>query len=139
MIDCVTLAFIEELVNQISSVSASPGFTWGRSGVSSAGAFGLNDSVPCNVAGRQVPITSGKVTTFFVAKEDPTDVTFRIFKHPSPFTTVATIVMVVADGRAKAFSLSPQPDVTGDDELGVEVTAGSAKNWIAGCIIRGTI
>lgn len=140
MLDCETLAIIEEIVKQISGVSASPGFTWGRSGNLPDQTFLLNDTVPCNTSGRQVPVQSGQITTVFVVAEDPGTYDVRIFKHPSPFTTMATVSMIPAYGRAKTFSLpSPLPSVTSADELGAQIINGSAKNAVVGCIIRGTI
>lgn len=140
MLDCETLAIIEEIVNQIAGVSASPGFTWGRSGNLPDQTFLLNDTVPSNVSGRQVPVQTGQITTVFVVAEDPGTYDVRIFKHPSPFTTLTAVSMVPAYGRAKTFSLTaPLPNVSNVDELGAQIINGSAKNAVVGCIIRGTL
>jgi len=137
MLGCDDIAFVEEIISQKVTVSASPGFTWGRSGNIATGAYLLNDSVPSNLAGRQVPVSTGVITTIFVDSELIRTFDISIFKHTDPFTILATVSIINAKGGI--FTLALPPTVTSDDVLGAQVTAGSPRNPVVGIIIRGTL
>jgi hypothetical protein len=136
-IDCVTLAFIEELINQLTAVSASPGFTWGDSGNINSGTFLLNDTVPSNQAGRMVPLKSGEITKIFVANQDANTFTIEILKRTGPgtFSSLTTVSVVAARTKVETKS---GVSVAENDELVCKVSAGSCKNPVVGVIIRGT-
>lgn len=137
MLGCHDIAIIEELITQKVSVSASPGFTWGRSGNAPASTYLSNDSVPSNIAGRKVPVATGVITTVFIDSEEISTFDIAIFKHPSPFTILATVSVVAAKGGN--FTIPIPPTVTDLDILGAQVSAGSCKNPVVGIIIRGTL
>lgn len=136
-IDCVTIAFIEELVNQISAISASPGFTWGDSGNVNSNTFLLNDTVPSNQAGRMVPLQSGEITNIFVSNQDANTFTVEILKRTGPgtFTSLTTTSLVAQ--RTKTESKTGV-SVSLNDELACKISAGAAKNPVVGVIIKGT-
>ena len=135
-ISCAILAFIEELVNQISAVSASPGFTWGDSGNVSAGSFLLNDSVPSNRAGRIVPLADGEITKIFVTCETNATATLEIvLRTGATFSGLTT--MSLAGQRTKVETKTGVTVAEGD-ELACRVTSGSCRNPVVGVIIRGT-
>lgn len=137
MLNCSDIAVVEEITTQKASVSASPGFTWGRSGNATDGSYMLNDSVPSNITGRRVPVSTGIISTVFIDSKDIATFDVRIFKHPSPFTTLA-IVSVVADSGG-TFKLLTPPSVVENDILGIQIINGSCKNPVVGLIIKGVI
>lgn len=137
MLGCDDIALVEEIISQKVTVSASPGFTWGRSGTATNGTYLLNDGVPSNVAGRQVPVTTGVITTVFVDSELPRTFNISIFKHTDPFTILVTVSIIAAKGGT--FNIPLPPTVTSADILGARVTAGSPRNPVVGIIIRGTL
>jgi hypothetical protein len=137
MLGCDDISLVEEMIGQKVGVSASPGFTWGRSGNAPTGAYLSNDSVPSNVAGRKVPVSTGVITTIFIDSEELSTFDISVFKHPSPFTILATVSVVAAKGGT--FPIALPPTVTNADILGTQVTSGSCKNPVVGIIIRGTL
>jgi len=127
---------IEELCNRISN-SASPGFTWGRSGNVNNNSWLLNDSVPSNKAGRTVALVDPEITQIFVANEDINTFDIGIYEHEGDeinLTLLGTVNVVA--GRSATFSVSFT--VTSGRQLATRVTSGSAKNLVIGCQIRGS-
>lgn len=131
-----TQAAIEELSNNVA-VSASPGFTWGKSG-NVSNTYLLNDTVPCNTAGRLVPVSSGQITTLFVAAENNSSATIEVRRRdPGPvFTVVASTVLSAQ--RTKTDTLASPPSVNLNDELCIYIN-GAIKNPVIGLIIKGSI
>ena len=130
-----TQGAIEEVANRVA-VSASPGFSWGRSGNSSAGTYLQNDTVPSNITGRLVPVSSGSITTVFVACD--IDATFTIVverRVGNTFTQIASVSVTAS--RKQTFSGLNVP-VTLNDEICVKIGTGSAQNVVVGLIIRGS-
>lgn len=127
---------IEELGSGVA-VSASPGFTWGKSG-SISNAWLLNDTVPSNVAGRIVPITSGYIAEIFVSAETVSTCTLTIYKRtdPGPVYTAITSVSLTAERIKVAASTA---SVARGDELAIKVTSGSIKNPVVGLVIKGEV
>jgi len=127
---------IEELSNNVA-VSASPGFTWGKSG-NVSNAYLLNDTVPCNTAGRLVPVSSGQITTLFVAAELSSSATVEVRRRdPGPvFTLIASTVLSAQ--RTKTDTLVSPPSVNLNDELCIYIN-GAIKNPVIGLIIKGSI
>lgn len=128
---------IEELSNKVD-VSASPGFTWGRSGNVSAGAYLQNDSVPSNTSGRIVPISAGFITDVFVASEnaDTFDVEIQKRTGPGAYSVLATISLTAQRTKTQTFT---GVSVSLGDELAAYVSSGSCKNPVAGVIIKGVV
>lgn len=119
-----------------SSIAASPGFTWGKSGNVTAGAYLLNDTVPSNLSGRIVPVYDGIIEEVFVACEDTTTVVFAVEKRTDPgptYTELLTISLTSERVKLQSFTVS----ASRPDELCVKVKSGSAKNPVLGVIIKG--
>ena len=68
MISTDVQAALDELNSKIQT-SASPGFSFGRTGICNAGTYMQCETVPSNISGRWVYINSAKVTTVFVSNE----------------------------------------------------------------------
>ena len=128
-------AAIEEVSDAVT-VSASPGFTWGKSG-NVSNSYLLNDSVPSNTAGRLVPVTTGVVTTVFVAAQTASTSTIEVRRRVGAvFTTIAICAM--AGVRKITCTIGTPPAVVLNDELTVYVN-GAAKNPVVGIIIKGSL
>lgn len=128
-------AAIEEVNNNVA-VSASPGFTWGRSG-NISNTYLQNDTVPSNTAGRLVPVTTGEITTIFAAAENTSSATIEIRRRVGVvFTTIATCPY--GGTRKVTCNVVSPPSVALNDELAVYVS-GSAKNPVVGIIIKGSL
>lgn len=130
-----TESAIKEVL-QKSQTSASPGLTWGRSGNTSSGTYLLNDTVPSNVSGRLVPVSSGAIVTAFVSCETADTFTIEIQRRVgNTFTTIGTISVV----NSRKFTIdSLNIPVALNDELAVRIGTGSPKNPVVGLIARGT-
>jgi len=125
-------AAIEEV-----GVSASPGFSFGRSGKIPSGTWLNNEGVPSNKAGRYVYINNAEVSRVFVSNENVSTFTVEVFYHDGNevgLTSLGTAA-VVAD-RGDAFDVSWL--VPTDKQLAIKVVSGSAKNLIAGLELKGT-
>lgn len=144
MIKCEEIAFIEEMVKQYASISASPGFTWGESGNVSANSFLLNDGVPSNRSGRLVPLKNGFLKDIFVLNEINNNFDVQLLKRTGAgpnigaFTQLALVSLV--GQRFKSFGIADFGDISlaFEDELAMRVINGSAKNIVCGVIIIGT-
>lgn len=124
---------LRELDERIDQ-SASPGFTWGKSG-SVSSAWLLNDSVPSNLAGRIVPV-DGEIVEVFVANEDANTFTVSVYER-SGASFVLILSISLTSQRTKIQSYTTSNAVDKGDELAVKVTSGSAKNPVVGLVIKG--
>ena len=141
MIDCETLAFIDERVQQIAAVTASPGFTWGKSGNVSSGTFLLNDTVPSNKAGRLVPLKNGFITKVFFAAELDATCTLQILKRVAPGSTILSfteLTTVTLSAQRVIVETKSGVAVDEEDELATRISSGSCKNPTVGVIIQGS-
>jgi len=138
MLNCDDYVIIEELVRQRSGVSASPGFTWGRSGNVPDGAYLLHQSVPSNISGIPVPLASGVITTIFFEQEITTTFDLVIFTKPS-MAVVFQHTFVAASSGVYIIPIASRPFISNADRLGMQIVNGSVKNIIAGLLAVGTI
>ncbi len=142
MLKCDDLAHMEELIRQITGVSASPGFTFGDSGNKTAGSYLLNDSVPSNRTGRIVGLKSGVISNIYVGVEDNTTCTIDVQKRISPgseasnFSTLASITLTAERIKAQSYS---GIIIAQNEELAVKVSSGSCKNPVVALILQGTL
>ena len=127
----------KDLTNLIAT-SASPGFTWGKSGNVSANTWLLNESVPSDKAGRLNFLYNAYIDTVFVSNELPNTFNLQIYEHDGTTYTLLTTVSLVAL-RAKSFALGTSITVTKDKELAVKLVAGSGKNVVCGLLIKGSL
>jgi hypothetical protein len=127
---------IEELANGGGN-SASPGFTWGKSGNSNTNTWLLNDTVPSNLTGRRVPINSAKIVEVFVSSQNLDTYNLSIYSHDGDevnLTLLTTISVSAARGITSTINIS----IAKDKQLAARITSGSASNVVAGVIIRGS-
>jgi hypothetical protein len=131
---------IEELGTVIST-SASPGFSYGRTGVCSAGIFMQNETVPSNISGRWVYINSAAVKKVFVSNELSTTYTIEAMYHNgngTGLTSLGSVTVTAAYGGA--FSVN-WPVPTGR-QIAIRIgtsTANSPKNIVCGLQLSGTL
>jgi hypothetical protein len=125
---------IEE-VKSLASGNVSPGFSFGRSGKTNAGTYLQVDSVPSNLAGRVVPLTSGEISDIFIVCQDNSTFTIQIQKRVgNVFTTIHTENMT--NQRKKSSSLTGIL-VSLEDEICCKIGTGSAQNVVVGLVIKG--
>lgn len=124
---------VQNAIEEIGA-SASPGFSFGRSGTSNVGTYLQVDSVPSNLAGRIVPLVTGFITDIFISCQNASTFNIQIEKRVgNTFTLLHT--ETVTNQRKKTSSISI-PIVLGD-ELCCKVSSGSVSNVIVGLIVRG--
>jgi hypothetical protein len=124
-----------EKLKVLSDVSASPGFVWTRSGNTPSGTWLQNGSVPSNLSGSMIPVSSGEIREIFVAAENSDTFTIEVFKRVgASFTSLATISL--SSQRTKVQSYTGVT-VTYGDELACQQSAGSSKNPVVGVVIKG--
>lgn len=129
-------AAIEE-IRDATDVSASPGFTWGKSGNVTSESWLLNDTVPSNKSGRAIFINNPSLEAIFVRCENASTFDLEVYEHDSITFTLITTVSVVAARALDVIFPTPLSLTTGK-ELAVKLVNGSAKNPVAGCILKGT-
>jgi len=129
---------IEELCTAVEN-SASPGFTFGRSGNTSANTWLLNDGVPSNRAGRTLFITGPTVTRVFSASENLDTYDLEIYEHQGDEIglTLLTTLSVVASRTGDTGSISIA--ATSGEQLAIKLVNGAGKNVVAGVILSGTV
>lgn len=134
-----TQSAIEEVNDKILT-SASPGFSFGRTGVCSAGTYMQCETVPSNVSGRWVYINSAEVKRVFVSNELVTTYTLEVTYHDgngSGEVVLGSVTVTAAKGNDFYVSWS----VPTDKQIAVRVastTANSPKNVVVGLELRGT-
>lgn len=128
---------IEEVSTTVQT-SASPGFSFGRSGNVTDGSWLLCESVPSNKAGRWVYITSAEVTRVFVSNETIETFDLEVYyndKGGLGLSLLGTVNIVADYGGAFTVSWS----VPTGTELAIKLVNGSAKNVVAGLELRGSV
>ena len=120
------------------AVSASPGFTWGRSGNTPSGTWLLNDTVPSNKAGRTVSLSAPSITQVFVASEQIDTFDIGIYEHEGDeinLTLLGTVSIITS--RTGVFNVAFP--VTSGRQLATKIETGSAKNVVVGTQLAGGI
>lgn len=141
MIGCEDLAFIEEAVEQSVTTSASPGFTWGRSGNVTAGSWLLNESVPSNISGRTVFLTSALIKKVFVAHQDAVIVKYDIYHHAGDGLSL-TYIGSVTTTATRTYSAVLNLSVPSNVQLAFKIASDSpngSKNPVVGILLAGTL
>jgi hypothetical protein len=130
----------EKLVNLVA-ISASPGFTWGRSGALPKNTWLLNDTVPSNNSGREVFLYNAHVETVYVANYDPQPVSFSIYYH-SGASVGLTFLGTVTTGAVRSQDFPVYWAVPKGQQLAIKVdgaTPNSGKEAVVGILLKGTI
>ena len=120
-----------------SSVSASPGFTWGRSGTVTDGTWLLNDTGPANKSGRRNFLSGAEVIKVFVSSEVIATFDVEVYEHTGIGTEVLLDTVSVVAKRSDDFSTSIS--LTTGKELSVKIANGTATNPQVGLIIIGKL
>lgn len=131
-------AAIEEIQNTIST-SASPGFSFGRSGVASSGTYLQNETVPSNISGRWVYLSNGYVTDIYVTNELTTTYSIELLYHDGNAAGLTSLGTVTVNS-AKGAHFTVNWAVPNDKQLAVRVapaTANSPKNIVVGLQLTG--
>lgn len=117
------------------AASASPGFSWGRSGAIPANTYLLNDTVPSNITGRVVPLTTGTIRRAVIACGTASTFDVKVQKRSG----VSFVDLFTVSVSAARTSVSTQSQsVTSGDELAVLVSSGSTDNLVVSLIMVGT-
>jgi len=140
--DCIltsetTQEAIEELCGYIA-ISASPGFTWGRSGNVPAGSWLLNDTVPSNLTGRNIFLYNGQIEMVYTSNEITSTYDLSIYEHDGTTYTLLTTISLIS-GKSIENYLATPISITNGKELAAKIETGSAKNVTAGLLLRGTL
>lgn len=128
-----------EIANKVS-FSASPGFTWGKSGVVTSSTYLLNDSVPSNKTGRRNFLSNSELVYIYTSNELSTTYSIDIIEHDKVTFTVLGTYTVVSD-YGDDFYVSGVYLTTGK-ELAVRISPSSANNpkeVVAGVLIKGDL
>lgn len=118
-------------------VSASPGFSWGRSGNVGANSWLSNEGVPSNTTGRYIFVNDPILFSIFVSNEEISTFTIGVYTHDGAEVNLElkdTLVITSARGGTKITNI---PLINGK-QLAVRLISGSAKNVVAGVIIKGS-
>ena len=118
-----------------AGVGASPGFSFGRSGNVSSGAYLNNESVPSNTTGRAIALSNARITGVIVRNQNSNTFTVEVEEHDgSTFTSLGTFS--VTSSRGDDF-LGLNIPLTSDEELAVSISAGSCKNPVVIVFVKG--
>lgn len=134
-----TQSAIEEL-SDIVSTSASPGFSFGRSGVCTAGSYLQCEGVPSNISGRWVYISSAVVEQVFVSNETSTTYKIEVLYHTGGgggMTSLGTVTVTANYGAAFTVSWA----VPTGSQIAIKIADDSAnnpKNVVCGLQLSGT-
>lgn len=119
--------------------SASPGFSWGRSGGLFASTWlQVDGGVPSNSAGRFVAINNPVVSLFFCSSDTSSTFTLTLYEHDGNavnLNALGTLTITTALGGTTGTISWP---TTKGKQLAVRLTAGSANNLVAGAVLKGT-
>jgi hypothetical protein len=135
------MAFIEEFTNQLVKASASPGFTWGRSGSSPASTWLQNDTVPSNRTGRSVFLSNAIITKVFVANENALAIKVQIYSHDGNEIGL-TLLGSVTTGAVRTSTFDVSYSVALNKQIALRIASdspNSAQNVVAGILMSGTL
>lgn len=125
----------EYYIPESSGTGASPGFSFGRSGNVSAGAYLSNESVPSNVTGRPVDLNGARITQVSISNENVNTFTIELEEHDgTTFTSLGTFALTAQ--RSSKFSNLNIP-ITSGKEMSAKVSSGSGKNIIVTVYVKG--
>jgi len=131
-----TSSNVQGAIEEIGA-SASPGFSFGRSGNLGPSIVWLScESVPSNKAGRYVYIQNAVVVRVFVSNEDISTFTMEVLYHEGNEVNLTSLGTVTITGsRGGEFPVSWT--VPTNTQLAVRLISGSAKNIVAGLELKG--
>jgi hypothetical protein len=127
---------LEDLCTGIET-SASPGFTWGKSGTVTSNTWLWNESVPSNKSGRTIFLSNATLERVFVSNEQTSSFNLEIYEHDGVTYTLLTTVSLLA-ARSTSVDVGSIPLTTGK-ELAMRLVMGSGKNITAGVLLLGDL
>ena len=119
-----------------SSIGASPGYTWGKSGNLTSNTYLLNDTVPSNLTPRGVSLTSVVLSKIYVKGEIGLTYTTTLAVERwtgAAFVEIATISLAAQRTKSQSYTVS-LPD---EPEIAVKIKSGSIKNPVVEIIFKG--
>jgi hypothetical protein len=126
---------VQKAIEEIGA-SASPGFSWGRSGNNSSGTWLDNEGVSSNRSGRLVFINNPTLAFIFVNTRNIATYTIAVYEHEGDevnLTELDTLDITSSRGGFKTSNVT----VTPGRQLAVRITSGSGQDMVAGVIIKG--
>lgn len=123
-----------EISNKVA-ISASPGFTWGKSGAIPSNTWLLNEGVPSNKSGRTIFLHNAEIVEFFVSNELPNTFDVELWEHNGVIYNLLTTISLTAQ-RTKTEGVTGVSPTYGY-ELATKVVNGSAKNITCGILMVG--
>ena len=129
---------VQSAIEEIGA-SASPGFSFGRSGGLLANTWLYVDgSVPSNSVGRYIPINNPVVSRLFVGCDSAATFTITLYQHTGNLANLSTLATLTVTAATGADSGIISVAATKGYQLAIQVTSGSANNVVAGVILKGT-
>jgi hypothetical protein len=128
---------IDYLANKVAT-SASPGFSFGRSGVVPAGTFLQCESVPSNVAGRWVFITSASITAVFISNQVTGPYNLEVLYHDGNAANLTSLGTITVAALTYGGAYSVAWSVPTGKQLAARISSGSARNVVCGLQLTGT-
>jgi len=130
--------FNEYVSNNVGS-SASPGFSFGRSGNATAGSWLLRTGgVPSNKTGIPVAILNAKIVLLIVSNENVSSFDITVYEHEGDSIGLTPLVTrSVIASRTDFFVLDVSASI--GKQLAVQITHGSAKNLGVDLQLKGEV
>jgi len=141
MLNCEILAFIEEIVRQITATTSQPQQFFTKEGNATSGTWLENGSINSNVVGVPFGLLNGVLIKVWVGKENTSNCSVGIYTHDGDeinLNLIHTVSMVVGDGRTKSFNVTGV-SIPKDKQIAVRITSGNAKNVKVYLITNGTL
>lgn len=131
---------IDYLKNALAT-SVSPGFTWGRSGTVTPLTWLLNDSVPSNLSGRIIFLSSAEIKKVYIANQDATSgIVLGVYSHDGDENNLTLLGSVTTTAtRSNTFSVSWSVALNKQIAVKLETGSANAKNVVVGVLIKGSI
>ena len=132
---------VQEIIEELclkTQTSASPGFSFGRSGNLASNTWLQNETVASNRSGRWVYINNAVITHIYVANEDIDTFDVSVYYHEGDevnLTFVGSVTLTAARGGDFVTSFA----VPTGKQLAVRITNGSAKNAVVGLELNGSV
>jgi hypothetical protein len=123
------------------NVSASPGFTWGRSGTNPGGTWLLNDTVPSNKSGREVFLYNSVIEKVYVANQDANSIKIGVYYHNGDSVGL-TLLGTVTTGAVRSQDFTVSYSVPKGVQLALKIennTPNGAKEPVIGILMVGTL
>jgi len=132
---------IIDYLKNATTINASPGFTWGRSGAIPANTWLLNDSVPSNLSGRTVFLSNAEIKKVYTANQNATSgIILGIYSHDGDENNLVLLgTVTTAATRSNVFDVSWSVASGKQIAIKLESTSASAKEIDVGILMKGTV